>query len=232
MCRMLWKSGRLNLLEPSGPHRACYGTALSYLLYSLVSRWSSFIFSICQLTLNLLTTTIVTPHSNASKWQMGFNSAFKGLICIFHGHTDSGISLWSIDLIEVTTAQLRKVGPTTSTDWTSYFKRKVFSPAIEVFRYHHLSYFQPMCVFVVRVNTTYGTSLISFFVYMMMYNTAETCSMWRRKAWNSPRKGHEDPEGEQIYSSTLTSTSALDGGGWSTPRPGRFTSGKDPVPIV
>jgi len=31
------------------------------------------------LTLNLLTTTIVGPLSNASKWQMGFNSAFKGL---------------------------------------------------------------------------------------------------------------------------------------------------------
>ena len=32
------------------------------------------------LTLNLLTTTIVAPPSNDSKWQMGFNSAFKGLI--------------------------------------------------------------------------------------------------------------------------------------------------------
>ena len=31
------------------------------------------------LTLNLLTTTIFSPPSNASKWQMGFNSAFKGL---------------------------------------------------------------------------------------------------------------------------------------------------------
>jgi len=29
------------------------------------------------LTLNLLTATIVAPPSNASKWQMGFNSAFK-----------------------------------------------------------------------------------------------------------------------------------------------------------
>ena len=37
-------------------------------------------FEICTLTLNLLTTTIVAPPSNASKWQMGFNSAFKGLI--------------------------------------------------------------------------------------------------------------------------------------------------------
>jgi len=32
-----------------------------------------------RLTLNLLTTTTVAPPSNASKWQMEFNSAFKGL---------------------------------------------------------------------------------------------------------------------------------------------------------
>jgi len=44
--------------------------------------------------------------------------------------------------------------------------------------------------------------------------------------------GHEGPEGEQRYSSTLSLTSALDEGGWSTPRPGRFTPGKHPVPIV
>ena len=31
------------------------------------------------LTLKLLTPTIVAPPSNASKWQMGFKSAFKGL---------------------------------------------------------------------------------------------------------------------------------------------------------
>jgi len=36
-----------------------------------------------KLTLNLLTTTIVAPPSNASKWQMGFNSAFKRLIVLF-----------------------------------------------------------------------------------------------------------------------------------------------------
>ena len=35
------------------------------------------------LTLNLLTTTIVAPPSNASKWQMGFNSAFKRLTCSY-----------------------------------------------------------------------------------------------------------------------------------------------------
>jgi hypothetical protein len=30
-----------------------------------------------------------------------------------------------------------------------------------------------------------------------------------------------------MYSCTLSLTSALDGGGWSTPRPGRFTPGKE-----
>ena len=35
-----------------------------------------------------------------------------------------------------------------------------------------------------------------------------------------------------MYSSTLPSSSALDGGGWSTSRPGSFTPEKDPVPIV
>ena len=36
-------------------------------------------FKLRHLTLNLLTTTIVATPSNASKWQMGFNSVFKGL---------------------------------------------------------------------------------------------------------------------------------------------------------
>ena len=40
-------------------------------------------------------------------------------------------------------------------------------------------------------------------------------------------------KGERSYSSTLSLTSALDGGGWSTPRPGRFTpQEREPVPIV
>jgi hypothetical protein len=33
MCRMSWKNGSLNLLEPSGPHRACDGTALPLPLF-------------------------------------------------------------------------------------------------------------------------------------------------------------------------------------------------------
>ena len=43
-----------------------------------------------------------------------------------------------------------------------------------------------------------------------------------------PRTGHEAPAREWMYSSTLSSTSALDSGGWSTPGPGRFTRRERP----
>ena len=44
-----------------------------------------------------------------------------------------------------------------------------------------------------------------------------------------PRTDHKGPEGEQMYSSNLFVASAV---WWSTPRPGRFTPGKDPLSIV
>jgi hypothetical protein len=44
------------------------------------------------------------------------------------------------------------------------------------------------------------------------------------------RTGHESPEVEYMYRSILALTLALDGGGWSTTRPGRFTPGKEPIP--
>ena len=47
-----------------------------------------------------------------------------------------------------------------------------------------------------------------------------------------PITDHEDPEGAQMYSSTLPSTSALYGGGWPMPNPGPLYPGKDPVTIV
>jgi hypothetical protein len=48
-----------------------------------------------------------------------------------------------------------------------------------------------------------------------------------------PRTGHVIPEGEEMYSSTLSLTLALDGGGLSMPCPGCFTPGEtDMVPTV
>jgi len=57
-------------------------------------------------------------------------------------------------------------------------------------------------------------------------------SVVKEKGKSTLEQDHESPEGEQMYSSTLPSTPAIDGGGLSTPRPGRFTPEKDPVPIV
>ena len=47
-----------------------------------------------------------------------------------------------------------------------------------------------------------------------------------------PRTGHEGPEGEKRYGSTLSLTSALDKGGWSMPHLCHFTPRKDSVPTV
>ena len=41
-CQMSWKYGSLNLLEPSEPHRACYGTPLPIYIYI----YSNFIYYI------------------------------------------------------------------------------------------------------------------------------------------------------------------------------------------
>ena len=67
---------------------------------------------------------------------------------------------------------------------------------------------------------------------MVYLTTLSRVQVIKGKGKGHPITGHEGPEGEQMYNSTLPSTSALDGGGWSPPRPGRFTPEKDPVPIV
>ena len=46
------------------------------------------------------------------------------------------------------------------------------------------------------------------------------------KAKSRHGRHHENPEGKQSYSSTLSLTSALGGGGWLTPLPSRFTPRK------
>jgi hypothetical protein len=83
------------LLRPPGYKASLRRVTLLFLMTgyvetytSLFSRWHNrysyykyIIFSL-NLTLNLLMTTIVAPPSNASKCQMGFNSAFKGLMYI------------------------------------------------------------------------------------------------------------------------------------------------------
>jgi hypothetical protein len=72
---------------------------------------------------------------------------------------------------------------------------------------------------------TYKPQKLSSFLYKN-----DTLIHIEGKVKVNSRTGHEGPDGEQMYSSTILSTSALDGGWWSTPRPDRFTHGKDPIP--
>jgi hypothetical protein len=68
---------------------------------------------------------------------------------------------------------------------------------------------------------------------MAYYNKCDQIMWSGRFSWSSckgkghPRRGHENPKGEYMYSCTLSLTSALDWGGWSTPRPSRFTPRKE-----
>ena len=62
-------------------------------------------------------------------------------------------------------------------------------------------------------------------VYSFKYTGAEVNSNNVIKSKLRPTTGHESPESELRYSSTLSLTSALDGGGTLSPF-GRFTPGK------
>jgi hypothetical protein len=62
-----------------------------------------------------------------------------------------------------------------------------------------------------------------------MWTHVHTCG----KGKVHPKTDHEDPEEVYRYNSTLSLTSALDGGGWSMPHPGCLTPNKkELVPIV
>ena len=73
----------------------------------------------------------------------------------------------------------------------------------------------------------------SVFVHVSIHNRSSSGKKYQiilhiTKRKGHPRKGYEGLEGEYKYSLTLSLTSALDGGGWSTPRPGRFTPWERP----
>ena len=68
---------------------------------------------------------------------------------------------------------------------------------------------------------------IGQFYGLQAHNKDLTVTAFTVKGTVQPLICHEDPEGKQRYSSTLSLTSALEGGTWSTPRPGRFNPSKE-----
>jgi hypothetical protein len=69
--------------------------------------------------------------------------------------------------------------------------------------------------------------LVSNFTRFYASFTSPTAGPVWDKGKVHPAAGHDGPEGELRYSCTLSLTAALDEGGWSTPWPDRFTSGKE-----
>ena len=61
---------------------------------------------------------------------------------------------------------------------------------------------------------------------LLLPSSGQTTSHFKYKGIVRPRTGHESPEGKYRYWSTLSFTSAPDGGGWSTPHRDRL------IPIV
>lgn len=63
--------------------------------------------------------------------------------------------------------------------------------------------------------------------YVIKYNLCKSVSQHSIiKGKVHSQTSHEGPDGEQRYSSTLSITSALYGGRWSTPHPAHFTPQK------
>jgi hypothetical protein len=68
--------------------------------------------------------------------------------------------------------------------------------------------------------------------FIVYTNNEQHIYIYIYKGKGHPITGHREHRGGvEIYLYSC-STSALGGGGLSAPRPGRFTPGKDPVPIV
>ena len=67
---------------------------------------------------------------------------------------------------------------------------------------------------------------------MTVFSSVDTFYLQMTTVVSQLTTDHEGPGREDRYNSTLSLTSALDGSGCSTPRPGRFTPCKDAVPGV
>ena len=88
----------------------------------------------------------------------------------------------------------------------------------------------------IKVQISRKSTLCSVQIICTVNQVSGTCASCKvpfiKNANFHSRTGHESPEEEKMYRSTLSLTSVIDGGVWSKPSPGRFTSGKDTVPLI
>jgi hypothetical protein len=82
-------------------------------------------------------------------------------------------------------------------------------------------------VLVTEVHNLYWPHVCTVATRIPPADQHSTCSLLI-KGKGHPRTGHEGPEGEYKYSSTLSLTLVLDGDGWPTPWLATFPPGKRP----
>jgi hypothetical protein len=68
--------------------------------------------------------------------------------------------------------------------------------------------------------------------YITLHPVSQSFQCQHRTGKGHLITGHQGPRGGLEVELYSFSTSALERGGWSAPRPGRLTPGKDPVPLV
>ena len=78
-------------------------------------------------------------------------------------------------------------------------------------------------------NSTHVTT--TYIIWLKTALSAALLWIFKRKVKGRRITDHDGLEGEQKYSSTVSLTSALDMGGWSTTSPGRFNPGKTRYPL-
>ena len=80
----------------------------------------------------------------------------------------------------------------------------------------------------IHIFSTLFTQLDCIILSSFIFRTPQVRSQYKSEVKFRPRTGQEGPVGGQMYSSTLPSTSAPDGGGWSAPHACRFTPRERP----
>jgi hypothetical protein len=114
-----------------------------------------------------------------------------------------------------------------------YIFRALLAHLQEALHKRHLIYSTPVLVKLNDITRTQYTNFRFCSASWGWVSNARNVQRWRcRWRWSSPVTGLNWPRGWIELWLYPFMTSALEVDGWSAPRPGRFTPGKDPVRIV
>jgi hypothetical protein len=91
--------------------------------------------------------------------------------------------------------------------------------------------FMYVCMYVYNAKYVCMYLILHLYLYICVFIYVHIYIYVKVKHIVHPITGHNSPEVDKIYNSSLSLTSALDGVGWSTPPPGRLTPGMTRCPL-